>query len=137
MQLTSREVRLFNPDPAAYLPHANPFLFIDRVLALEKGVSATGVKAVTHDPAGYPLMLLIESIAQLAGIAVAREKDEGGFIAGIDRAEFSGRISAGDRVMITVRVIKSFGRLHLCEGEATVEGERVASAALTLGIGRI
>ncbi len=82
-------------------------------------------------------MLLIESIAQLAGIAVAREQGEGGFLAGIDRAEFSGRISAGDRVMINVRIVKSFGRLHLCEGEATVDGKRVASASLTLGIGQI
>ncbi len=130
-------MHLFSPDPAAYLPHANPFLFIDRVLALEKGVSATGVKAITHDPAGYPFVLLIESIAQLAGIAVARQQGEGGFLAGVDRAEFPGMVSAGDRVMINVRIVKSFGRLHLCEGEATVDGERVASVSLTLGIGQL
>jgi 3-hydroxyacyl-[acyl-carrier-protein] dehydratase len=82
-------------------------------------------------------VFLIESIAQLAGIAAAREQGEGGFIAGVDHAEFSGAISAGDRIIINVRIVKTFGRLHLCEGEATVDGKRIASAVLTLGIGRI
>jgi 3-hydroxyacyl-[acyl-carrier-protein] dehydratase len=82
-------------------------------------------------------VFLIESIAQLAGIAVAREQGEGGFLAGIDHADFSGEISAGDRITINVRIVKSFGRLHLCEGEAIVDGKRVASASLTLGIGGI
>ena len=36
----SWEAPLFNPDPTAYLPHRFPFLMIDRLLALESGVSA-------------------------------------------------------------------------------------------------
>jgi 3-hydroxyacyl-[acyl-carrier-protein] dehydratase len=131
------EVPLFNSDPTAYLPHANPFLFIDRVLSLERGICATGLKVATHEPAGYPFVFLIESIAQLAGIVAAKEKGEGGFLASVDHAEFSGVIQAGDRIVITVRIVKSFGRLHLCEGEAVVEDKRVASAKLTLGVGRV
>lgn len=137
MPSNSAEAPLFNSDPAVYLPHTNPFLHVDKVLSLEQGVSASGLKVITHDPAGYPEILLLESIAQLAGIAAAQEKEEGGFLAAVDHAEFSGGVSPGDRVVITARIVKSFGRLHLCEGEATVEGKMVASATLTLGMGKI
>jgi 3-hydroxyacyl-[acyl-carrier-protein] dehydratase len=135
--LISWEAPLFSSDPTAYLPHANPFLFIDRVLSLERGVCATGLKVVTHEPTGYPIVFLVESIAQLAGIVAAKEEGEGGFLASIDHAEFSGMIRPGDRIVVTVRIVKSFGRLHLCEGEAIVEDKRVASAKLTLGVGLV
>lgn len=92
---------------------------------------------VTHHPAGYPPVFLIESMAQLAGVAAAQEEGEGGFLASIDHAEFSGEVREGDRIIVSVRIVKSFGRLHLCQGEAKVDGKLVASAALTLGIGKI
>ncbi len=128
---------MFSGDPGAYLPHKNPFLLVDRVLTREEGQSASGIKVVTHDEAGYPPMLLIESMAQMAGIVVVREKGEGGFLAAIDHAEFLVPVHAGDRVTITARIVKSFGRLYLCEGEAAVEGNCVARATLTLGVGKI
>lgn len=128
---------LFNSNPSAYLPHGNSFLFLDRILSLESGSGAEGLKMVTHHPAGYSPVFLIESMAQLAGVAAAREEGEGGFLASVDRAEFSGMVREGDRVIVSVRIVKSFGRLHLCEGEATVDGKLIASAALTLGVGKI
>jgi 3-hydroxyacyl-[acyl-carrier-protein] dehydratase len=137
MRSIFEEARLFDSNPSAYLPHANPFLFIDRVLSLDSGSSAEGLKVVTHDPAGYPQVFLIESMAQLAGIAAAREEGKGGFLASVDHAEFSGEVREGDRIIISVRIVKSFGRLHLCEGEAMVDGKRVASASLTLGVGKL
>jgi len=134
---TSTEAHLFNSNPTAYLPHTNPFLYVDEILSLEQGICATGLKVVTHDQAGYPGVLLLESIAQLAGIAAAQEKEEGGFLAKVDHAEFAAWLHAGDRIIITARIVKSFGRLYLCEGEAMVEGNKVASATLTLGVGKL
>ena len=66
-----------------------------------------------------------------------QEKGAGGFLARIDHAEFTAWLHAGDRIIITARIVKSFGRLYLCEGNATVEGEKVASATLTLGAGNL
>jgi 3-hydroxyacyl-[acyl-carrier-protein] dehydratase len=134
---TSTEAYLFNSNPAAYLPHTNPFLYVDEILSLEQGVGATGLKVVTHDQAGYPGVLLLESIAQLAGIAAFQENGEGGFLAKVDHAEFAAWLHAGDRIIISARIVKAFGRLYLCEGEATVEGNKVASASLTLGVGKL
>ena len=123
--------------PTAYLPHRSPFLFLDRVVSREPGVSASGIKCVTHEPGGYPEVFLLESMAQLGGIASATREGEGGFLAAVDRAEFLREILPGDRILVRVRIVKSFGRLFLMEGDASVDGERVASAALTLGIGMI
>lgn len=123
-------------DPATYLPHRNPFLFIDRVTSRDHGIGATGIKCVTCEPGGFPQIYLLEAIAQLGGIAAATEKEEGGFLASIDHAEFFGEVRAGDCIIVAVRIIKSFGRLFLLEGEACVAGERVATARLALAVGK-
>lgn len=131
------EAPLFDPDPAAYLPHRYPFLMLDRLLTLEPGVIATAERQITATPAAYPQAYLLESIAQLGGIASIHEEGEGGFLASIDNAEFEGEVRAGDTLTITARVLKSFGRLALIEGTVTSAGITLARAQLTLGIGRL
>ncbi len=137
MRWICKEGTLFNPDPAAYLPHRNPFLFIDRLLAIEPGIAAIGLKRINHDPAGFPPFFMIEAMAQLAGIAAANREGERGFLAAIDKAEISGSVNAGDTLQITARIVKGFGRLYLVEGEVQVAGRTVASATMTLGIGEV
>lgn len=137
MPLNLQEGYLLSHDPKKYLPHANPFLFIDVVTSLETGAFAEGIKTVTGEQGEYPWVFLIESIAQLAGIAAGHEEGEGGFLAAIDHAEFFGSVGVGDRIVVTTRIVKSFGRLHLCEGEAAVGDRMVASARITLGVGKV
>jgi 3-hydroxyacyl-[acyl-carrier-protein] dehydratase len=137
MESTFLPEPVLHSDPAEYLPHRHPFLFIDRVTSRDPGISATGIKCVTYEPGGFPQVLLLESMAQLGGIAAVVHKGEGGFLATIDHAEFFREVQAGDRVIVTVRIIKSFGRLFLMEGEACVDDERVAIARLMLGVGEV
>lgn len=137
MESTLQPDAKLDSDPSAYLPHRHPFLFIDRVIFREPGTAASGVKCVTSDPGGYPQVLLIESMAQLGGIAAATREGEGGFLASIDHAEFHREVRAGDRIDITVRIVKSFGRLFLLEGEARVGEETIATARMTLGVGML
>lgn len=110
---------------------------IDRLLDLEPGVSARAERRVSSAPAGFPQVYLVECIAQLAGIVAVQEEGEGGFLASIDHAEFDGVIQAGDTLTISARILKSFGRLVLIEGEVTCEGAILLRARLTLGIGRL
>lgn len=84
---------------------------------------------------GYSSFLLVEAIAQLGGIASARGEGGGGVLAAIDRAEFQGRPMPGDILTISVRVVKSFGPLHLIEGEVSADGKKVATATVTLKVG--
>jgi 3-hydroxyacyl-[acyl-carrier-protein] dehydratase len=76
-------------------------------------------------------------MAQLAGVAVGSQEGKEGFLAAIDHAEFSGVPLPGDALLVSVRVVKSFGRLHLVAGEVAVGGRILAAATLTLGIGTV
>jgi len=84
-----------------------------------------------------PQILLIEAIAQLAGIATVQEEGEEGFLASIDRAEFLSLPGPGDTLQIAVRVVKAFGRLFLVEGEVSVDGRLLVEASMTLGVGKL
>ena len=121
-------------DPSQRLPHRNPFLFLDRVTRLEPGISAEAITRITYSPAVSPV-LLVEALAQLAGVVAIEQEGEIGSLAAMDRAEFLVPVRPGDSLLITVRIVKRFGRLVLCEGEITVRGEIVARATLTLGVG--
>jgi len=79
----------------------------------------------------------VECVAQLAGILTIQEQGEGGFLAAIDGAEFSGVPRPGDVLMVSARVVKSFGRLFMIEGEVLCEDVRLLSVRLTLGVGRL
>jgi len=111
---------------------------LDRILELEPGLQARAEKLVSGLMDHLPQMLLIESIAQLAGIAASHREGEGGFLASIGRAEFSGiPARAGDRLVVRVRILKSFGRLCLVEGEVECSGNRLVEAQMSLGIGEL
>ena len=127
---------MFSRHPADYLPHRFPFLLLDNVTNVNPGVSATAEKLVTS-PEGFPTILLIECIAQLAGIAASHQEDEGGFLATIDHAEFHNNVSSGDLLKISANVVKSFGRLCLIEGCVECVGKKLAEARMTLGIGKL
>lgn len=128
---------LCNPDPAAYLPHRYPFLMLDRLLSLEPGVDGCAVRRVTATQGAFQQVLLVECVAQLAGIVAIREEGEGGFLASIDQAEFTGSACEGDSLLITARILKSFGRLILVSGEVTCDGRLLLQAQMTLGVGRL
>jgi 3-hydroxyacyl-[acyl-carrier-protein] dehydratase len=136
MRSGSREANLFNPDPAAYLPHRHPFLHLDRVVALEPGVSAIGTIGVTADTPHFPPLLLVEAMAQLGGITAGQEEGSRGILAALDRVELPEVVPPGTRVHVAVRIVKTFGTLFLVEGEAR-EGERfLARAELTLAVSK-
>ena len=130
------EAILFNPDPAAYLPHRYPFQLLDRIIELEQGSRALAMVAVTATRV-FPQILMIESVAQLAGIVVAQMEDEGGFIASIDHAVFSGPAAVGDFLTVSARVVKAFGRLFMIEGTVASGAAQLLSVQLTLGVGKL
>lgn len=137
MRPISSEATLFNPDPAAYLPHRDPFLFIDRISRLEPGVSAAAFLQVSAGCPFFPPILLIEAMAQLGGIAAGQQEGEGGILASFDRVQLPPEVRPGERIMVEANIIKGFGKLFLVEGRAVVGAERVASAQLTLAIGSL
>jgi len=80
---------------------------------------------------------MVEAIAQLGGITAGREEGGGGILAAVDRAEFQAAVTAGDTLTVSVRIVKSFGQLHLVEGEVFRDGVKLAVATVTLKVGNI
>lgn len=129
------EAPLHSSDPSAYLPHRFPFLFLDRITALEPGVGASAIRQITALPGSCSQIFLVESLAQLAGIAAIGDHGDRAYLAAIDAAEFNGAPQPGETLTLRVSVVKSFGMLHLVEGEAW-SGERLLlKAKLTVGTG--
>ncbi|SPQ01234.1 (3R)-hydroxymyristol acyl carrier protein dehydratase [Candidatus Sulfobium mesophilum] len=126
-----------------FLPHRYPFLLVDRITDLKPGVSATGLKNVTmnepffqgHFP-GQPIMpgvLIIEAMAQVAGVMAFRSGMEGKsvYFMSIDNVKFRRPIVPGDQVIMDIKVLKQRGNVWKFSGSATVEGKVVSEAEFT------
>lgn len=117
------------------IPHRYPFLLIDRITYLEPGIKAIGYKNVTtnepffqgHFP-GNPIMpgvLIIEALAQLGCTAMLIKeeyKNMIGLFAGIDGVRFKKPVYPGDRLDLSVELIKLRGPIGKFKGEAKVDG---------------
>ena len=127
------------------LPHAYPFLLLDRIIALEPGRAVVAVRNLTHtdpllQPAGVlPAVFLVEALTQAAGVVVAASGAPGppqlGMLARIDRFRTRGRVRAGDQLQIHVRVVRIFGATAKVRGVVNVDGRRRAAAELVLRLG--
>ncbi|HZU14638.1 MAG TPA: 3-hydroxyacyl-ACP dehydratase FabZ [Chloroflexota bacterium] len=121
------------------LPHRYPFLLVDRMLEVEAGKRAVGIKCVTIDEPffaghfpGRPVMpgvLIAEAIAQVGAVAVLMTPDFEGmvpFLAGLDGFRFRRQVVPGDVLRLEVelsRLRRTAGRGH---GTATVDGDVAA-----------
>jgi len=132
----------------AILPHRYPFLLVDRIVELDTSEQRiVGVKNVTmneyffqgHFP-GQPIMpgvLMIEALAQTAGVLALRDESRRGklaFFASIKEAKFRKPVVPGDTLMLECRVISNRTRIIQCKGEAKVDGEVVVEAEMMFGI---
>jgi 3-hydroxyacyl-[acyl-carrier-protein] dehydratase len=64
---------------------------------------------ITWEGDTFPPILLLEALAQLAGIAAGQREGEGGVLAAIERGNLPAAVSPGDTVLLTVRIVKEFG----------------------------
>lgn len=125
------------------LPHRYPFLLVDRVVELEPGKRAVGLKNVTvnepffsgHFPE-YPVMpgvLIVEALAQVAAVAVLSLEEYRSrlpLFAGIDGARFRRPVVPGDVLRLEVEILRLRSKVGKCRGVAYVDGERVAECEL-------
>jgi 3-hydroxyacyl-[acyl-carrier-protein] dehydratase len=125
------------------LPHRYPFLLIDRVLEFEPKQRLLALKNVTanenffngHFPTRpvMPGVLIIESMAQAAGLLLLTEKEHQGkipYFTGIDKARFRRSIVPGDQVLLEVEVIRLKGNVGRVKAWARVDQQVAAEAEL-------
>ena len=128
------------------LPHRYPFLLVDRVLAIEPGLSLIGLKNVSFNEPFFlghfpqrpimPGVLILEALAQATGIlafksdGVRPDRQSMYYLAGVDNARFTRPAAPGDQLILDVRLerIKRDIGKFICE--AKVDGQLAASADL-------
>lgn len=126
------------------LPHAYPFVLVDRVIEIVDDVSITAIKNVTinepyftgHFP-GNPVMpgvLQMESMAQAAGLLMLRKISSEGKVAlfmSAEKVKFRRAVIPGDQLEIKVKIIKvRANRLAIAEAKTFVGDELASSAEL-------
>ncbi len=131
------------------LPHRYPFLLLDRVTQLEKGVSIEGYKNVSisepvfqgHFPDHpiYPGVMIIEGMAQAGGVLAFQSSSEEAqnemqdkvvYFMSIDKAKFRAPVTPGDQLVYKLSVIKQRGAVWQLDAKAYVDDKLVAQAEL-------
>jgi 3-hydroxyacyl-[acyl-carrier-protein] dehydratase len=127
-----------------FLPHRYPFLLVDRILGIDPGTKATGIKNVTineeffrgHFP-GQPIMpgvLIIEALAQVAGVLAFHSGATPGksvFFMSIEKAKFRRPVVPGDQLKLEATILQHRGNVWKFIGNAIVEEKIVAEAEFT------
>ena len=135
-----------NREIKKYIPHRYPFLLVDRVLSYEPYKTLKAIKNVTtnepyfqgHFPVKpvMPGVLLIEALAQAAGILTVKSLDlpeyheDIYYFAGVDKVRFKRVVEPGDQLLLEVEIIKYRRDLWKFLGVATVDGEVACTAEL-------
>ncbi len=118
------------------IPHRYPFLLVDRIVELEPGSRAVGLKNVSvnepffagHFP-GYPVMpgvLIVEALAQVGAVAMLAGGGHAGklaLFAGIDKVRFKRQVRPGDTLRLDVQIGQLRRGIGTGTGSATVDGE--------------
>ncbi|MBM46130.1 MAG: 3-hydroxyacyl-[acyl-carrier-protein] dehydratase FabZ [Acidimicrobiaceae bacterium] len=131
------------PHPSELLPHRPPFLLCDEIIDLKPGVSCTALWHLSGNEAFFeghfpgrptlPGVLIVESLAQTAGLAALSADDFAGklpLFGGIDKARFRRQVIPGETLTLTAHLGKMSRMAGKASGEASVGGELACKAEM-------
>lgn len=129
------------------LPHRQPFLFVDKIISLEKGKHATGLKNLSIDDyffkghfPGRPVMpgvLIIEAMAQVGGIMMLSPEENRGKLAyflAANNIKFRKPVVPGDQLILDVVAGKIKSKTGQVHAKALVDSKVVAEADLMFAL---
>ena len=127
-------------DPIPRLPHAAPFLLLDRVLEVGERTGAFLKLVSAADPCvgrdgQLPAAFVIEALAQGGGALLAAQgggAPAAGYLAAVDDFRMLGEVRVGDELRVEVEILRNFGGAILLRGRALVDGELRAEGRITL-----
>mgnify|MGYP001282659396 FL=1 len=121
-----------------YIPHREPFLFIDELIDIEKLKKATGIKTFRENDYFFkghfpeqpvvPGVILVEMMAQTAAALIAYSIKEETFdkivyLMNIDNTKFRKPVFPNDKIFSKVNALRSKGRVWKFEGQLVDENE--------------
>ena len=134
---------LQSEDIQKIIPHRYPFLLVDRIIELEEGKRAVGIKNVSsnepffqgHFP-GHPIMpgvLIMEALAQVGAVVILKMPEYAGHLAlfaGLDDVKFKRQVIPGDQLRLEVELIKFRKTFGVAQGKAYVGETLVTEGTL-------
>lgn len=136
---------------AKLLNQKAPFVFVDKVLEIEKGKGIVAIKnisagenfAALHFPGNpvYPGVYIIESVAQTASILFSysqdeEKEDENQFLAlgGVQNFRFLQVVRPGDTMKIELEIVKAVLNMAITKATVKVEDKIIAEGQLSFGV---
>ena len=129
------------------IPHRYPFLLIDRILEIEEGKHAIGMKNVTANEwffeghfAGRKVMpgvLIVEAMAQLAAVTLLKGVAMAGktpLFGGIENMRFRKPVVPGDQLRLEFTLDKMRGPIGKGSVRATVDGKLAAEGVISFAL---
>jgi len=127
---------------ADFLPHAAPFLLLDRIVAIDEQGGRFSKGLTVDDPLVGPAgvlspILVVEAMAQAAGLVLMRREPDlralgSAVLAAIDRCEVGAPARAGDVLIVEITITRRYADMARIHGRAVAGGHVCATATLTL-----
>ena len=135
MMIESQEIRKL-------IPHRDPFLFIERCKIIHEGIEGVGEKTFSpeeyffkgHFP-GMPIVpgvVLIESMAQTAGIVISKKyenfKDKSVLFMSVSKAKFRKPVYPNEKILFNVKFLNSVKFVYKFSGVAFKNDTKVCES---------
>ena len=133
-------------DIKKYLPHREPFLFIDEVVSIKNDNKIHCKKLIIeeeyflqgHFPNNpiFPGVIIIEALGQASGILgfslMNKSPEEGSIyvLAGVDKVRFRKRVRPGDNIDLYSKVVSEKRGIWKFDCRAELDSELVCSAII-------
>ena len=133
-------------DIKRYLPHRDPFLFVDGVTEIIKDEYIKGFKEVKEEEYYFkghfpdnpilPGVIIIEALAQVSGIlgfvTMNKTPEEGSIyvLAGVDKVRFRKRVRPGDTIDLYSKVVSEKRGIWKFDCKAELNTETVCTATI-------
>tara|TARA_B100000965_G_scaffold60976_1_gene46846 strand:- start:188 stop:622 length:435 start_codon:yes stop_codon:yes gene_type:complete len=129
-----------------YLPHREPFLFIDGVVEIIENETIHAKKLISEDeyfleghfPGNpiFPGVIIIEALGQASGIlgftTMKKTPEEGSIyvLAGVDKVRFRRRVRPGDTIDLYSKVVSEKRGIWKFDCKAELKNEIVCTATI-------
>ena len=142
-------MKINKEDIKKYLPHREPFLFVDEIIEVIENKEIHATKYINEDeyflnghfPNNpiFPGVIIIEALGQASGIlgfvSMNKTPEEGSIyvLAGVDKVRFRKRIRPGDNIDLFSKVVSEKRGIWKFDCRAELNNKLVCSAIILCG----